>query len=703
MKKRKRIISYLLIILCLADTFAFADCAEVENIAPVEEVCLSITQSEENAGSASLPLPEGEPQAAAEDSVFEESAAAAGVSNVVYEPCEYSPGFNKLTFDITGDGGTKFTCLITGLKEKEGGRPVTQEGCEELAEIISMVFLNSSSGYNVTDDSQYSPVDLVPIDAEKYSINLSSKGTYEENGYPAGDAELCWAASASNMLTYAGWLTDEFNNEDELFTEITKSFFDIAGNEVYAFDWYMDGVNPIQDAVIDETGDVAVSFTEKYVGINGAQLKEKESGRYLPEYAASSTSSYIRVENLGAAAVSDYLTDNLDEGNAVGISFRHVTREDFADYGGHAIGVFGYIKEKLCEAGAALRALFVSNSDDNASEDPTVIFNPEDTEEIRKTTVNNYAMKRVSICVDPGERDMIDMMMSGDDMYSPIFDVSTLTPKKLCEDSKETTGTMDSRSDFNMVPTWIGIVNDGTFNPDEPIFAGDVLTFWSETEDKSYKFFSSSETPYLEYSYEIYKDGQFYKSIELETEIFQFNPEPGFPAKANSKSTHSDFSYTFYEPGEYKVKLVVNGLYSVESGIRKDLKEAYTTDNDLDKFVTFTVLPKKNQPVVPTEETVSTIVPRERSVSRKIFCGMCVLKNATDGLGIVFDCSCNGFRELIREDKPVDQGYYSVSVSDTGRYILTLTREYLGILGAGVHYLHLETDCESVCFKVTIL
>lgn len=694
MKKLKSIISYLLIILCLADTFAFADCDETEIIEPAEEVCLTITQSDENAGSTPPQSSEGEPQSTEEGSLGETSAALAGASNVVYEPCEYSPGFHKLSFDITGEDGTEYSCLITGLREKEDGRPVTQEGCEELADTIAMIFLNSSSGYNITDESQYSPVDFVPVDAEKYSIYHSSLGSDEDNGYPAGDAELCWAASASNLLTYAGWLTEDFKNEDELFTEITKSFFDIAGNEVYAFDWYMDGINPIQDALTNEAGDVEVSFPEKYVGINGAQLRKKDSGGYLPEYAASSTSSYIRVENLGAAAVSDYLTDNLDEGNAVSLSFRHVTQKEYADCGGHAIGVFGYIKEKLCEAGAALKALFVSNSDDDASFDPTVINDPETTEQIRKATVNNYAMKRVSTCVDPGGRDMIDMMMSGDGMYSPVFDISTLRPKQLCEYSKETDGTMDSRSDFNMVPTWIGILDDsGTFNPDKPIYAGDVLTFWSEAEDKSYRFFNSSETPYLEYSYLIYKDGLFYKSIELETEISQFGPEPGFPARANSKSTHSNFSYTFSEPGEYSVKLVVNGLYSVESGIRKDLKEAYTTDNDLGKFLTFTVLPKKDPPVVPTEE----------AVSRRIYCGTCVLKNAADGLGIVFDCSSNGFRELIRENEIVDKDYYSISVLESGRYVLSLTPEYLGILGAGIHYLHLETDSESVWFKVTIM
>ena len=692
MKKLKRIISYLLIVLCLANTVAFADYDETENIESAEEMLLTITQIDDHAGSTSSLTPEEDPQGMEEN----RNAAVAGASNVVYEPCEYSPGFNRLSFDITGNDGTEYSCLITGLREKEGGRPVTQEGCEVLADTIAVIFLNSSSGYNITDDpSQYSPVDFVPVDAEKYSTNLNSMGSFEDNGYPSGDAELCWAASASNMLTYAGWLTGNFKNEDELFTEISRSFFDIAGNEMYAFDWYMDGINPIQDAVMNETGDVEVSFTEKYVGKGGAQLKENGTGRYLPEYAAGSTSSYTRVESLGAAAVSDYLTDNLDEGNAVGISFRHVTKEDFADYGGHAIGVFGYIKEKLCEAGAAIKALFISNSDDDASEDPAVINNPDDTEEIRKATVNNYAMKRVSICVDPGGRDMIDLMMSGDDMYSPIFDITTLKPKMLCDDAKETAGTMDSRNDFNMVPTWIGLLDDGggAFDPDKPIYAGDVVSFWSETEDKSYRFFNSSETPYLEYSYEIYKDGQFYKSVELETEIFQFNPEPGFPAKANSKSTHSNFAYTFSEPGEYKVKLVVNGLYSVESGIRKELNEAYTTDNDLEKYVTFIVLPKKDQPVVPTEE----------SASKKIYCGTCVLKNAADGLGILFDCSCSGFRELFREDEIVDKDYYSITVSDSGRYVLTLTREYLGILGAGVHYLHLETDSETVWFKVTIM
>ncbi|MCR5410704.1 MAG: hypothetical protein K6E90_06970 [Lachnospiraceae bacterium] len=80
-----------------------------------------------------------------------------------------------------------------------------------------------------------------PVDAEKYM----------EAGY---DENLCWAATAANMVWMGGYaqnavnpLTNEnFRNEDEVFDFFRKSFTDVAGDPYYGIQYFIDGTYALQ-------------------------------------------------------------------------------------------------------------------------------------------------------------------------------------------------------------------------------------------------------------------------------------------------------------------------------------------------------------------------------------------------------------------------------------------------------------------------
>jgi hypothetical protein len=85
--------------------------------------------------------------------------------------------------------------------------------------------LSSSEAASVTPGNYLTLIQ--PYDAEK-------TGLYDTN--------LCWAATSANMLAYTGWgNVNGFQTEDDILAYFATSFTDLAGNDSYANEWFLNG------------------------------------------------------------------------------------------------------------------------------------------------------------------------------------------------------------------------------------------------------------------------------------------------------------------------------------------------------------------------------------------------------------------------------------------------------------------------------
>lgn len=204
---------------------------------------------------------------------------------------------------------------------------------------------------DTTDDEDTSPgypygydsvVDPEIVDAEKYGVE----------GY---DANLCWAAAASDVLWNAGYpqhainpLTNEvFKSEDEVFDFFRTSFTDVGGDQEAGIRYFIDGVYPYQD-----NADIS-QLKETAPDINGGLIPEINASDVIfrtDDDGDLSTNMFETYESL----VGDY------EGSAtLGVGFWNESKQEYS--GAHAITLVSLEKD---EAGN-YTGLWVVDSDND--------------------------------------------------------------------------------------------------------------------------------------------------------------------------------------------------------------------------------------------------------------------------------------------------------------------------------------------------
>lgn len=86
------------------------------------------------------------------------------------------------------------------------------------------------------EDRYFNLTNVDFIDAEKEFTEVAE-------GEIASDANLCWAAAASNMLRFSGWGSKAgFQTEDDLFESFISAFTDAGGAYTYALDWFLTAI-----------------------------------------------------------------------------------------------------------------------------------------------------------------------------------------------------------------------------------------------------------------------------------------------------------------------------------------------------------------------------------------------------------------------------------------------------------------------------
>lgn len=151
--------------------------------------------------------------------------------------------------------------------------------------------------------------------------------------WDGSDESMCWAAAASNILSWGGWGTSSFGTEDEIFQNFKDHWTNEGGLMEYGWDWWLNGTNP-----------------PNWDG--WSQVDVEGGGNHWPEYSFSN--SYY--ENWNAKESMSAIDEYLHAGYGVTLAI-------YRPNGGHALTVWGYEWDNT-----GYNGIYVTDSDDDISQ-----------------------------------------------------------------------------------------------------------------------------------------------------------------------------------------------------------------------------------------------------------------------------------------------------------------------------------------------
>jgi hypothetical protein len=168
-----------------------------------------------------------------------------------------------------------------------------------------------------------------------YMLHENWGGTWsdtEKSPHSSEDDKLCWAAAASNILDWTGWgHVNDINNTDDMFAYFQDHWTDRGGQMTYAWQWWLEGVNP---------SDGWAGWSQVDIPGGGFHPSENYSSLYHETTNASNAMS----------AIDTYLRSGY--GTTVGIY----------GPGGHALSVWGLTH--AVDNPSQYNGLYVTDSDD---------------------------------------------------------------------------------------------------------------------------------------------------------------------------------------------------------------------------------------------------------------------------------------------------------------------------------------------------
>jgi len=179
------------------------------------------------------------------------------------------------------------------------------------------------------------------VSGSAYATSYFGYNTYggtwsdaEKSPTNTDDDLLCWAASASNVLSWTGWGNPvNSGDSDSIFQHFQTHWTDQGGLQNYGWEWGFDGSNNTQGWAGWSQEDVD--------GGGGFYLNENFWNYYYQEYN----------DNLTMSAIDTYL----HSGYGVGLAVRGA--------GDHAITVWGYEYDVNGYAG-----IYITDSDDDKTD-----------------------------------------------------------------------------------------------------------------------------------------------------------------------------------------------------------------------------------------------------------------------------------------------------------------------------------------------
>ncbi|MDR2642637.1 MAG: fibronectin type III domain-containing protein, partial [Planctomycetaceae bacterium] len=183
-----------------------------------------------------------------------------------------------------------------------------------------------------------------PYDAEKYYVD----GT---------DLNLCWAASASNMLAYTSWGdVNGFQNEDDIFDYFRENFTDRGSNQFLGLEWFFTG--DYGTMVVDLEGRPILGNPEWAQPTPGSGgLYDNVTWNNHQLISGENIVSVISSDISNAAALQE-VKSKLDSGYAIGLGI------DWLDVNiGHAITMWGFVYDTSMTGESYYLSLLVCDSD----------------------------------------------------------------------------------------------------------------------------------------------------------------------------------------------------------------------------------------------------------------------------------------------------------------------------------------------------
>lgn len=214
-----------------------------------------------------------------------------------------SPDLSTALSDVWDNGYYTADFMIPNTNKKVFLTGLTQNNISEIQQAII-------ASYSLGKD--FSLTDLGFIDTEK---------TRDEDD----DDEMCWAASASNVLMYTGWgARAGFSDSDSIFESLITSYENKGGHPYYAIGWFFNGIDNF------------------YKTNSGAArvVDYPNSGGYLKEYDFDKLIDILDLNTMGADGMQK-LCEYLRDGRGVSLSFDLF--KDGESAGAHSTTLWGYV------------------------------------------------------------------------------------------------------------------------------------------------------------------------------------------------------------------------------------------------------------------------------------------------------------------------------------------------------------------------
>ena len=575
--------------------------------------------------------------------------------------------YSSLTFSFSS-GGKEYACLVTGIGETAENGP---ESYRKLAGAIVRSFL-SGEVFTLSDRTAKEEfgLSLKLIDAEK--TDLSS----------GGDTNICWAASAADMLEYAGWNVSAGESgetdEDAAFREFGEEFSNLGGYQAAGISWYLDGVNPEQ-YTYKKSGEIAYGQDLDH---GASQQLNEGSGGYWKEYAAAEAAQEYtdqlneQIENAA---------DRLEEGYAVGLGV-YFYQDQSTLSSGHAVTVFGYVREKLEQAASAIRALFLSDSDDRARAEASA---PEDRP-------NDYVMYPTA----PFENGDLSTLRLEHYGQSPrtaaVGRVTTLVPRNAAGTEREGTG--DAVTSPNLTPTGLRVQDEDGVSAAQAK-TGSTVTVESEFSNLSYRPLPAGAQ--IRYQVSIFRDG-----APADQVIQTLNTDGSAGMRPNSSVTGS-FQTALEKEGEYTFETRVLGITSADG---KDIAEAYVNDNLYrGAAVRLTVQADESRPAEPETSAGEGAGSGKKpeTEAERIYVLTVVLATDTE-YALDFDASAASPESFLRlrnrkTGETADPECYQIARREEGGFTISFREDFIRSLRPGDNDFALSWYSGRVLIRITIL
>ena len=598
----------------------------------------------------------------------------------------FASGYSAIVFTFTDESGTSYEAVISGIKTES----VAQYSDEATLIKIASDFITK----DLVSDTIEPRIIEDPEDTANYTHDLIDAEKTIEDNY---DSQLCWAATASNMLWQTGWAQDltyadtgepVFENEDELFDYFILSYSDSGSVTGAGIEWYLNGFYRYQKT--DTEGTVLYRDDKTTDLYNAAQLLENSEhpgtsytanggrGFYSSVIAAS---TYDDLETDDLTVTMDDTVEYLKDGYSIGLSLGYYQYE--VRCGGHATTLMGYIKEMGENVTTALKAIFMADSDNNCV-DPG-------TKEDRVNTYTMYLVEKVRY-----QRNFSGYMILDYNGFTND-EIFLLKPANSTEIKEEdpSCGTTDILSDLDFVAKNLSVLTMDYGDATE-VDADDELQVKFMAQNYSYATVSADKDLILNFTVTVYKEGKAaaVKTLKLSENLRYMRAASTRIIYTPLTAEELGLKYS----GDYTITLAIDGYtYLDAEGTRVEGKEAYTGNNVLEQSWKIKVNGEE-EPESPATAAVST--------NKEVFKGT-YMSGSGIKLAISFTAkgtvSPEGFLRLTENGVEIDSDCYSVTIADDGTYILTFEEDFLATLRRGVHEFILWAGNDFVPFEVTVI